>query len=67
METEEEYSGSGERFKLYDQLELLEFKDKFVIKSPESPNQGFWISRDDGAINLLDGNMLFCNAISLLH
>ncbi|KAL9315322.1 hypothetical protein ACSQ67_016323 [Phaseolus vulgaris] len=47
-------SGSLERFKLYDELELLEFQDKFVIKSRLSPNQGFRINRLDGNINLLD-------------
>ncbi|XP_028760931.1 phosphoinositide phosphatase SAC8 isoform X2 [Neltuma alba] len=54
MEIEEESASSSERFKLHDQLELLEFQDKFVIKSPESPDQGFWISRHDGTINLID-------------
>jgi len=52
-------SDSSERFKLYDELELQEFQDKFVIKSLQSPNEGFWISRVDGNINLLDGNLLF--------
>lgn len=56
MDTEPS-SGSAERFKLYDELELQEFQDKFVIKSHESPNQGFWISRLDGNINSLDGNI----------
>lgn len=49
-------SDSSERFKLYDELELQEFQDKFVIKSHQSPNEGFWISRVDGNINLLDGD-----------
>ncbi|KAE9622224.1 putative phosphatidylinositol-3,4-bisphosphate 4-phosphatase [Lupinus albus] len=49
-------SDSPERFKLYDELELLEFQDKFVIKSHQSSNQGFWINRHDGNINLLDGD-----------
>ncbi|XP_027349799.1 phosphoinositide phosphatase SAC8 isoform X2 [Abrus precatorius] len=52
----ESSSGSHERFKLYDELELQEFQDKFVIKSHQSPNQGFWINRLDGSINLLDGD-----------
>ncbi|TKY65812.1 Phosphoinositide phosphatase SAC8 [Spatholobus suberectus] len=47
---------SPERFKLYDELELHEFQDKFVIKSHQSPNQGFWINRLDGNISLLDGD-----------
>ncbi|PNY13658.1 phosphatidylinositide phosphatase SAC1-like protein, partial [Trifolium pratense] len=54
MDTESP-SDSSERFKLYDELELQEFQDKFVIKSHQSPNEGFWISRVDGNINLLDG------------
>ncbi|XP_021906247.1 phosphoinositide phosphatase SAC8 [Carica papaya] len=41
------------RFKLYDQLELQEFHDKYVIKSVESPDQGFSICRRDGNIELL--------------
>ncbi|XP_057435247.1 phosphoinositide phosphatase SAC8 isoform X2 [Lotus japonicus] len=49
-------SDSSERFKLYDELELHEFQDKFVIKSHQCPDQGFWISRRDGNINLLDGD-----------
>ncbi|KAF7825526.1 phosphoinositide phosphatase SAC8 isoform X1 [Senna tora] len=59
MEIEEEFSRSRERFKLYDELELLEFQDKFVIRSPESPGQGFWISRHDGEINLIDDDTSF--------
>lgn len=37
-------------FKLYRELELQEFHDKFVIKSVESPIQGFSINRHDGEI-----------------
>lgn len=59
--------GSLERFKLYDELELLEFQDKFVIKSHLSPNQGFRINRLDGNINVLDdGNLLFWASVSSL-
>lgn len=47
-------SSTPERFKLYDELELLEFQDKFVIKSHQSPNHGFWINRLDGSINVFD-------------
>ncbi|XP_015582672.1 phosphoinositide phosphatase SAC8 isoform X3 [Ricinus communis] len=42
------------RFKLYDQLELHEFQDKYVIKSVESPNRGFSIGRSDGNIEPLN-------------
>ncbi|KAK7256902.1 hypothetical protein RIF29_30472 [Crotalaria pallida] len=56
MDIEPSSSVSVERFKLYDELELLEFQDKFVIKSHESPNQGFCINRRDGNINVLDGD-----------
>lgn len=46
---------SSGRFKLYDQLELQEFQDKYVIKSIESPNQGFSIGRRDGNVEPLTG------------
>ncbi|CAK8541949.1 unnamed protein product [Lathyrus sativus] len=55
MDTESP-SDSAERFKLYDELELQEFQNKFVIKSHQSPNHGFSISRIDGNINSLDGD-----------
>jgi hypothetical protein len=42
------------RFKLFDQLELQEFSDKYVIKSVESPNRGFSISRLHGDIQPLN-------------
>ncbi|CAA3011461.1 phosphoinositide phosphatase SAC8 [Olea europaea subsp. europaea] len=47
-------SGSTSNFKLWSELELHEFPNKFVIKSIESPDQGFSISRFDGNINDLD-------------
>ncbi|XP_044473946.1 phosphoinositide phosphatase SAC8 isoform X1 [Mangifera indica] len=50
---ESESSSSSGKFRLYEHLELLEFKDKYVIKSLESPNQGFSIDRSDGNIQLL--------------
>lgn len=53
METESE-SSSPAKFKLYDQLQLQEFPDKFVIKSVESPNHGFSIGRREGNIELLN-------------
>lgn len=43
------------KFKLYEQLELQEFQDKFVIKSIEAPDQGFSIDRRDGTIEPLNG------------
>ncbi|KAH7514644.1 hypothetical protein FEM48_Zijuj11G0111200 [Ziziphus jujuba var. spinosa] len=48
-------SSGGDRFKLYEELELQEFHDKFVIKSVESPNRGFSIGRQDGNIEPLSG------------
>ncbi|CAN0846689.1 Phosphoinositide phosphatase SAC8 [Linum grandiflorum] len=45
---------AGNRFRLHDRLELLEFQDKYVIKSVESPNRGFSISREDGDIQPLN-------------
>ncbi|CAK9323369.1 unnamed protein product [Citrullus colocynthis] len=46
-------STSCERFKLYDQLELHEFQDRFVVKSVEFPSRGFSINRGDGNIEPL--------------
>lgn len=48
-------SCSSGKFKLYEQLELQEFQDKFVIKSVEAPDQGFSIDRRDGTIEPLNG------------
>ncbi|XP_055807678.1 phosphoinositide phosphatase SAC8 [Solanum dulcamara] len=50
---------SIEHFKLYSQLELQEFVDKFVFRSPESPTEGFSVSRFDGNIEKLTGDMSF--------
>ncbi|KAK4833565.1 hypothetical protein QYF36_007355 [Acer negundo] len=47
-------SSSSGRFKLYDQLKLQEFKDKYVIRSVESPDHGFMIGRRDGNLELLN-------------
>lgn len=49
-------ASSGGRFKLHDQLELREFQDKFMIKSVESPDQGFSINRHDGHCEPLNGD-----------
>ncbi|BFG36434.1 hypothetical protein CerSpe_227080 [Prunus speciosa] len=49
-------SFSSGKFKLYEQLELQEFQDKFVIKSVEAPDQGFSIDRRDGTIEPLNGD-----------
>lgn len=65
-----EPSLSSGRFKLHDQLELLEFKDQYVIKSVESPDQGFSIDRRDGNIEPLNGNgsfkFFFLNSIFII-
>ncbi|KAF8095870.1 hypothetical protein N665_0321s0044 [Sinapis alba] len=45
---------SSNRFKLYDQLELLEFPDKYVVKPVDSPHEGFSVDRRDGNIKPLD-------------
>ncbi|GFP92180.1 phosphoinositide phosphatase sac8 [Phtheirospermum japonicum] len=55
MESETQ-SDSTSHFKLWSELELQEFTDKFVIKSVESPDQGFSISRLDGNIDELNGD-----------
>ncbi|KAM3340480.1 phosphoinositide phosphatase SAC8 [Capsicum galapagoense] len=54
-------NSTTEHFKLYTQLELYEFQDKFVIRSPESPTDGFSISRFDGNIEKLNGDISFGN------
>ncbi|KAA8517776.1 hypothetical protein F0562_015263 [Nyssa sinensis] len=46
-------------FKLWNQLELHEFQDKFVIKSVESPDQAFSIGRSDGNIEPLNSDTCF--------
>ncbi|XP_015056316.1 phosphoinositide phosphatase SAC8 isoform X1 [Solanum pennellii] len=50
---------SIDHFKLYSQLELQEFADKFVFRSPESSTEGFSVSRYDGNIEKLNGDMSF--------
>ncbi|XP_071910322.1 phosphoinositide phosphatase SAC8 isoform X2 [Coffea arabica] len=44
-------------FKLWSELELHEFSDRFVIKPVESPDQGFSLSRFDGNIEKLNGDL----------
>ncbi|KAK9290473.1 hypothetical protein L1049_008643 [Liquidambar formosana] len=51
-----EIQASSGAFKLHDQLELQEFKDKFIIKSLQSPDEGFSIGRRDGNIELLNSD-----------
>ncbi|XP_013644405.2 phosphoinositide phosphatase SAC8 isoform X1 [Brassica napus] len=51
-----EIAPSSSRFKLYDQLELLEFPDKYVVKPVDSPHEGFSVDRRDGNIKPLDDN-----------
>ncbi|KAM1222274.1 hypothetical protein FF1_009929 [Malus domestica] len=49
-------SRSGGSFKLYEELKLQEFQDKFVIKSVAAPDRGFSIDRRDGTIEPLNGD-----------
>ncbi|XP_050143381.1 phosphoinositide phosphatase SAC8-like [Malus sylvestris] len=49
-------SCSGGNFKLYEELEVQEFQDKFVIKSVAAPDRGFSIDRRDGIIEPLNGD-----------
>lgn len=48
-----EVGSSSSNFKLYDQFELLEFEDRLVFKSLESPDKGFSICRRQGNIEPL--------------
>ncbi|GAB4833671.1 hypothetical protein Ancab_031916 [Ancistrocladus abbreviatus] len=52
MEIELEAS-SAENFKLFDQMHLHEFRDKFVVRPVNSPHEGFSIDRCDGNIEAL--------------
>ncbi|KAK4799391.1 hypothetical protein SAY86_024756 [Trapa natans] len=45
---EDGYSSAG--FRLYEELELQEFQNNFVIRSKESPSEGFSIGRREGNI-----------------
>jgi len=47
-------SSSSGHFKLFDKMELLEFKDKYIIKALDSSQQGFSISHFDGDIQPLN-------------
>ncbi|CAK9139979.1 unnamed protein product [Ilex paraguariensis] len=47
---------NSSHFKLWSQLELHEFPDRFVIKSIELPDQSFSISRFDGSLEALDSD-----------
>lgn len=49
-------SNSTSSFKLWSELVLEEYTEKFVIKSVESPDQGFSISRLDGNIDKLNSD-----------
>ncbi|XP_010253772.1 PREDICTED: phosphoinositide phosphatase SAC8 isoform X2 [Nelumbo nucifera] len=43
-------------FKLFNQLQLQEFPDKFIIRSTDSPEQAFSIGRSDGVIEQQTGD-----------
>lgn len=45
------------RFKLWSELELHEYGDKFVIRAVDQHRQGFSIRRSDGYIHPLDGDI----------
>lgn len=54
MENLEESPG---HFKLWSEMELHEFEEKFVFKSVESSDRGFSVSRFDGNIEILNGEV----------
>ena len=47
-------SSSSGHFKIFDKMELLEFKDKYIIRALDSSHKGFSISRFDGDIQPLN-------------
>uniref|UniRef100_A0A7N0VEA0 SAC domain-containing protein n=1 Tax=Kalanchoe fedtschenkoi TaxID=63787 RepID=A0A7N0VEA0_KALFE len=53
METTGSPSNSAPQFRLHDQLQLLEFADRFVVKSVASPDRGFSICLRDGNVEVL--------------
>ncbi|KAI3759859.1 hypothetical protein L1987_50242 [Smallanthus sonchifolius] len=57
MEIEANSSTEKKNFKLWSQLELHEFGDKFVIRSLQFPDQGFSIARSDGTFQKLHGEI----------
>ncbi|XP_023734844.1 phosphoinositide phosphatase SAC8 isoform X1 [Lactuca sativa] len=57
MEIESPSSTGKSHFKLWSELELHEFPDKFVIRPVKSPGQGFSIARSDGTFRNLDGEV----------
>ncbi|XP_021744899.1 phosphoinositide phosphatase SAC8-like isoform X2 [Chenopodium quinoa] len=56
VEEESPTSSATPNFRLINEMELLEFKDKYVIRAVNSPNQGFSASRLDGDIQPLSSN-----------
>lgn len=69
MEIERQSPSTSTHFKLWSELELHEFQNKFVIRSVESPDQGFSIARSDGCIEELNGHSCFGNPskVSTIH
>nr|XP_043636088.1 phosphoinositide phosphatase SAC8 isoform X2 [Erigeron canadensis] len=51
MERNTDYSSGKNHFKVYNELELHEYKDKFRIRSLHFPDSGFYISRSDGTFH----------------
>ncbi|XP_071738480.1 phosphoinositide phosphatase SAC8 isoform X2 [Rutidosis leptorrhynchoides] len=49
--------GKNRHFKLCSQLVLHEFTDRFVFRSPQFPDQGFFILRSDGSFHNLSGEV----------
>ncbi|KAF5199854.1 Phosphoinositide phosphatase sac8 [Thalictrum thalictroides] len=56
MENEQVSKEKKERFKLFDEMELLQFPDKFVIRSTNSSQNAFSINRTDGNIETIIGD-----------
>ncbi|CAM8964738.1 unnamed protein product [Rhodiola kirilowii] len=54
-------SNSTAPFRLYDELQLLEFPDRFIVKSVQSPDKGFSIGRHEGNIELLGSETSVAN------
>lgn len=53
IEEESSPSSTIPHFRVFDEMELLEFKDKYVIRAVNSPNRGFSANRFEGDIQPL--------------
>ncbi|KAL5711442.1 hypothetical protein ACHQM5_021898 [Ranunculus cassubicifolius] len=57
-------------FKLFDEMQLQEFSDKFLIRSTNSPEEAFSIDRNNGDIQPLTTGQIssfLCNSYLIIQ